>query len=70
MRNAMERARSSPANQETRRVLNSRSGHGSGMVRICCGSLITPRLADIRQPDGPMIFVAVWQCPKCNRVSV
>ncbi len=38
-------------------------------LRVCCGSSVAPRLAEIRQPGEPTLFVTVWPCPKCNRIT-
>jgi hypothetical protein len=38
-------------------------------LRVCCGTSITPRLAEIRQSGEQTLFVTVWQCPKCKRVT-
>jgi hypothetical protein len=38
-------------------------------LRVCCGSSVAPRLAEIRQPGEPTLFVTVWRCPKCHRVT-
>ncbi len=39
------------------------------LLRVCCGNRIAPRLAEIRQPGERTLFVTVWQCPNCNRVT-
>jgi hypothetical protein len=38
-------------------------------LRVCCGSSVAPRLAEIRQPGEQTLFVTVWQCPTCKRVT-
>ncbi len=39
------------------------------LLRVCCGNPIAPRLAEIRRPGKRTLFVTVWQCPNCNRVT-
>jgi len=38
-------------------------------IRVCCGRPIEPRLAEIRNVSGSALFVSVWRCPTCGRVS-
>ncbi len=53
------------------------AGHGAEpqvdldprLLRVCCGHPIAPRLAEIRQPGERILFVTVWHCPNCNRVT-
>ena len=40
-----------------------------GVTRVCCGNLIEPRLAEIRCPNDPTLFIAVWRCPICGRIT-
>ncbi|MFQ5737727.1 MAG: hypothetical protein ACE5JX_01840 [Acidobacteriota bacterium] len=40
-----------------------------GLTRICCGSLIEPRLAEIRDRFGQTLFAAVCRCPTCGQVT-
>ena len=40
-----------------------------GMTRLCCGNVIMPGLAEIRDRFGQSLFAAVWQCPTCGRVT-
>jgi len=35
----------------------------------CCGKLMEPRLARAHDRLGQTLFVAVWQCPVCGRVT-
>ena len=39
------------------------------LLRVCCGHRIAPQLAEIRRPGEPVLFVTVWPCPHCNRVT-
>ncbi len=39
------------------------------LLRVCCGHSIAPRLAEMRRPGERILFVSVWQCPNCNRVT-
>ncbi len=39
------------------------------LLRVCCGHSIAPRLAEIRRLGERVLFVTVWQCPNCNRVT-
>ncbi len=39
------------------------------LLRVCCGHPIAPRLAEIRRPGKRTLFVTVWQCPICNRIT-
>ena len=39
------------------------------LLRVCCGNRIVPQLAEIRRPDEPALFVSVWPCPVCHRVT-
>ncbi len=39
------------------------------LLRVCCDRPIAPRLAEIRRPEKRTLFVTVWQCPICNRVT-
>ncbi len=53
------------------------TGHGAELqadldprlLRVCCGNRIAPRLAEMRRPGGRTLFVTVWQCPNCNRIT-
>ena len=35
----------------------------------CCGKPMTPQFRHARDHDGQMLFVAVWRCPVCARVT-
>lgn len=39
------------------------------VARMCCGTPIEPRLAEIQNRFGEILFVAVWHCPHCGRIS-
>jgi hypothetical protein len=39
------------------------------VARVCCGRTIEPYLAEIRDYSGPSLFVSVWRCPHCGRVT-
>ena len=39
------------------------------VMRFCCGNFIEPRLAEIRCPNDPTLFIAVWRCPICGRIT-
>jgi len=36
---------------------------------VCCGQPMEPRLAQARDRYGQTMFVAVWRCPRCGRMS-
>ena len=38
-------------------------------MRVCCGRAIVPSLAEIQEYAEPTLFVSVWRCPHCGRVS-
>jgi hypothetical protein len=38
-------------------------------TRVCCGKTIEPRLAEIRDDSGSLLFVTVWHCPSCRKVT-
>ncbi len=38
-------------------------------ARFCCGHVVEPHLAEIRDPSGPSLFVSVWRCAYCGRAS-
>jgi hypothetical protein len=39
------------------------------VTQVCCGHTIEPYLAEIRTSSGSMLFVTVWRCPGCGRVT-
>ncbi len=39
------------------------------VTQVCCGHTIEPYLAEIREYSGPSLFVSVWRCPHCGRVT-
>ncbi len=57
------------AMQEPGRAVEPQVDLDPRLLRVCCGNRIAPRLAEIRRPGGRMLFVTVWQCPNCNRVT-
>jgi len=38
-------------------------------MRACCGYAIEPRLAELRDPSGRIVFVSVWRCAYCGRAT-
>lgn len=39
------------------------------MLRVCCRSILEPRLAEVRDKSGQQLyFLTVWCCPECGRV--
>jgi hypothetical protein len=40
----------------------------TGLTRVCCGTMIRPRLAEIPDQFGQTLFVAVWPCTRCGRL--
>ncbi len=55
--------------QQTGRGVEPQAELDPRLLRVCCGHPIAPRLAEIRRPGGRILFVTVWQCPICNRVT-
>jgi len=55
--------------QQTGRSVAPQADLDPRLIRICCGNVIAPRLAEIRQPGEPTLFVSVWRCPKCKRIT-
>ncbi len=55
--------------QQTGRAVEPQAELDPRLLRLCCGNWIAPRLAEIRRPGERVLFVTVWQCPKCNRVT-
>jgi uncharacterized protein with PIN domain len=42
-----------------------------GLLRVCCGNLIQPRMGEMRDPVGGRTeFVTCWRCPTCGRVRL
>ena len=39
------------------------------LLRTCCGNRIAPQLAEIHRPGESVLFVSVWPCPHCKRVT-
>jgi hypothetical protein len=35
----------------------------------CCGKPMTPQFRHARDGDGQMMFVAVWRCSDCGRIT-
>ncbi len=56
---------------------NERSGRGAELqteldarlLRFCCGNRIAPQLVEIRRPEEGILFITVWPCPKCRKVT-
>ncbi len=55
--------------QDTGRGVEPQAELDPKLLRVCCGHPIAPRLAEIRRPGERILFVTVWQCPHCNRVT-
>ncbi len=55
--------------QDTGRAVEHQVDLDPRLLRVCCGNRIAPRLAEIRRPGERTLFVTVWQCPICNRVT-
>ncbi len=55
--------------QQTGRAVEPQADLDPRLLRVCCGNRIAPRLAEMRRPGGRMLFVTVWQCPICNRIT-
>jgi len=69
MNSSNERSSTGAAATETSRTAEPQADLDPRALRVCCGSSIAPRLAGIRQPGEPTLFVTVWQCPKCRRIT-
>ena len=35
----------------------------------CCGKPMAPQFRHARDRDGQMLFVAVWRCSGCDRIT-
>ncbi len=57
------------AMQDTGRAVEPQADLDPRLLRVCCGNRIAPRLAEIRRLGERVLFVTVWQCPHCNRVT-
>ena len=55
--------------QQPGQGVESPAGLDPRLLRVCCGNRIVPQLAEIRRPDEGVLFVSVWQCPDCHRVT-
>ncbi len=64
-----DKAGTSPATWEVGPAVEPQADLDPRLLRVCCGHPIAPRLAEIGRPGERTLFVAVWQCPKCNRVT-
>jgi hypothetical protein len=42
---------------------------GSDRSLASCGKPMVPQLRHARDPDGQMMFVAVWRCSGCGRIT-
>ena len=67
-----------------RRMFNQKSAAGSGEAQFvatkqiaspsepplpaCCGVAMEPELAQARDREGRMLFVAIWCCSRCQRI--
>jgi hypothetical protein len=36
---------------------------------VCCGKPMAPQFRHARDRDGQMMFVAVWRCSCCGRIT-
>jgi hypothetical protein len=36
----------------------------------CCGKPMKPQFRHVRDRDGQMMFVAVWRCSGCGRITL
>jgi hypothetical protein len=36
---------------------------------VCCGKPMAPQFRQARDRDGQMMFVAVWRCSGCGRIT-
>jgi len=41
----------------------------SARLLACCGQPMEPRLAHALDRYGQAVFVAVWRCPACGRIT-
>ena len=69
MSSFQEKLGTGAAIQETSRGVEPQADLDPRLLRVCCGNRIAPRLAEIRQPGERTLFVTVWQCPTCNRIT-
>jgi hypothetical protein len=44
-------------------------GTASGDNPVCCGRRMQPRLCRAYDRLGHLVFVAVWECSRCGRLS-
>ncbi len=64
-----DKAGTSPATWEVGPTVEPQADLDPRLLRDCCGNRIAPRLVEIRQSGERTLFVTVWQCPICNRVT-
>ncbi len=64
-----DKAGTSPAAQEAGQGAELQAELDPRLLRVCCGNRIAPRLAEMRRPGKRTLFVTVWQCPICNRIT-
>ncbi|MCL4522687.1 MAG: hypothetical protein M1453_01380 [Acidobacteria bacterium] len=64
-----QQADTNPAVQPTARGAESVNDLDPRLLRVCCGNRIAPQLAEIRRPDEAVVFVTVWPCPHCKRIT-
>ena len=49
--------------------MRSEPAPGSGEDHIYCGKRMMPRLVRVRNGFGEGMFVAVWRCAACDRIT-
>ncbi|HXH85957.1 MAG TPA: hypothetical protein VNI35_03980 [Nitrospira sp.] len=69
MRSAQEKLAQDDGTQQAHYADEPQADLDPRLLRICCGNRIAPQLAEIRRPDEPALFVSVWLCPKCGKVT-
>jgi hypothetical protein len=60
-----ESGRSEPG----REISRGRTRRDPNVPMTCCGRPMESRLAHARDRSGQTLFVAVWRCPVCERVT-
>jgi hypothetical protein len=55
----------------TKPILPAQATHpdseGSG---VCCGKPMAPQFRHARDHDGRIMFVALWRCSSCGRITL
>jgi hypothetical protein len=69
MNSLHEQSNLGTVSKETRLGVEPRANLDPRALRVCCGISIAPRMVELRRPGEPTLFVTVWQCPKCKRVT-